>query len=98
MCRSSESAMSGALAESSEELYRAAVAQAKPPQPRSPRPIVVIGAGGIVRAAQLPAYAKAEFPVIALADVAAGKAAELAWEFGVARSFERVEEAVAWAP
>ena len=48
---------------------------AAPPVPKSPRPIVILGAGGIVRAAHLPAYAKAGFPVIAVADSASGKAA-----------------------
>ena len=38
------------------------------PLPRKPRPIVVLGAGGIVKDAHLPAYAKAGLPVIALAD------------------------------
>ncbi|MGH3444520.1 MAG: hypothetical protein ACRDPB_04015, partial [Nocardioidaceae bacterium] len=58
----------------------------------------MIGAGGIVRAAHLPAYAKAGFPVIALADTAGGRATELSREFGVARSFGSVAEAIAFAP
>src|SRR5262249_49773964 len=41
---------------------------ARQPRPKLIRPIVVIGAGGIVRAAHLPAYEKAGFPVIALMD------------------------------
>jgi predicted dehydrogenase len=59
---------------------------------------VVLGAGGIVRAAHLPAYAKAEFPVIAIADSAPGKAAGLAAERGIGRSFESVADAVQFAP
>lgn len=70
---------------------------AAPPLPRSPRPIVIIGAGGIVRAAHLPAYAKAGFPVVALADPVAGRAEELAMSIG-ARGFTSVADAVAFAP
>lgn len=51
-----------------------------------------------MRAAHLPAYAKAAFPVIALADTASGKASDLAREFGVSRSFDSVAEAMAFAP
>lgn len=68
------------------------------PRPAIPRPIVVIGAGGIVRAAHLPAYAKAGFPVLALVDPVQGKAAALAREFGIQRSFESVSASIAFAP
>ena len=74
------------------------VKEARPPRPKHPRPIVIIGAGGIVRSAHLPAYAKAGFPVIGIADPAPGKAAELAAEFDVTFSFAATEEAVAFAP
>ena len=83
---------------SSEERYRLVVAESGPPRPKSPRPIVVLGAGGIVRAAHLPAYAKAGFPVIAIADSVSGKAAELATERGIKRSFESAADAVRFAP
>ncbi|HEY0759377.1 MAG TPA: Gfo/Idh/MocA family oxidoreductase [Acidisarcina sp.] len=69
-----------------------------PPLPKSPRPIVIIGAGGIIRDAHLPAYAKAGFPVIAVADLLPGKATELARARGIDRSFESVSEAVKFAP
>jgi predicted dehydrogenase len=68
------------------------------PRPRQPRPIVIIGAGGIVRAAHLPAYRRAGFPVIGLFDKDAAKAAALAAEFGVERSFDSVADAVRFAP
>src|ERR1700734_3092298 len=84
--------------EDREERYRRAVLEAGPPRPKAVRPIVVLGAGGIVRAAHLPAYAKAGFPVIAIADSASGKAAELASEKGIARGFSSIEEAVGFAP
>lgn len=46
--------------------------------PKEPRPIVVIGAGGIVRDAHLPAYVKAGFPVVAIADLDRDRAQGLA--------------------
>src|SRR3982075_1464954 len=84
--------------EGNEERYRQAAEAAAPPRPRSARPIVILGAGGIVRAAHLPAYAKADFPVIAIADSASGKAAGLASEKNIPRAFNSIEEAVRFAP
>lgn len=83
---------------SKEERYRRAVEQATPPKPKSPRPIVILGGGGIVRTAHLPAYAKAGFSVIAVADSVAGKATTLAKEFRAGRGFDSVAEAVRFAP
>ena len=77
---------------------RSVVARAQPPLPKTPRPIVVLGAGGIVRSAHLPAYAKAGFPVIALADHEPGNASALAQEHGIAHAFESVPEAIRFAP
>lgn len=77
---------------------RRIVQSAKPPLPKTMRPIVIIGAGGIVRAAHLPAYEKAGFPVVALTDVEPGKAAALAAEHGVAKGFESISDAVRFAP
>ena len=68
------------------------------PQPKLVRPIVVIGAGGIVRAAHLPAYEKAGFPVIALMDQDNDKAAALAAERGISNSLGSIPEAVSFAP
>lgn len=78
--------------------YLGAVAAAHPPMPLSPRPIVVLGAGGIIKAAHLPAYAKAGFPVIAVADHAPDKAADLAAQQCIARAFDSVPQAIAFAP
>jgi len=86
------------MTETSEARFRQAVAEAAPPRPKSPRPIVIVGSGGVVRAAHLPAYAKAGFPVIALADTAPDRAAELAAEHSIAHSFESVADAVRFAP
>ncbi len=81
-----------------EEDYLRAVEASAPPRPGRPRPIVILGAGGIVRAAHLPAYAKAGFPVVAIADSVPGKAGELAAESGASRGFDSVAEAVRFAP
>jgi predicted dehydrogenase len=80
------------------ERYRQAAAAVAPPRPKTARPIVILGAGGIVRAAHLPAYAKADFPVIAIADSVSGKAAAMASEKGIARSFDSIADAVRFAP
>ncbi len=48
-----------------------------------PWPIVIIGAGGIVRDAHLPAYRKGGLPVAALLDRDPERAASVAREFGV---------------
>lgn len=66
--------------------------------PVTPRPIVVIGAGGIVRTAHLPAYAKAGLPVIGLVDTAPERASSLAREFGIGHSWSTLAEAVHFAP
>lgn len=74
------------------------VAVTKPPRPRNSRPVFILGAGGIVRAAHLPAYAKAGFPVFAVADIEHGKAAALAEEYGIPHAFDSVTQAIAFAP
>ncbi|HMG01882.1 MAG TPA: Gfo/Idh/MocA family oxidoreductase [Edaphobacter sp.] len=77
-----------------EEIVREAAA----PRPRVARPILMIGSGGIVRDAHLPAYAKAGFPVAALVDMNLEKAEALAKEFNVPRGFASIEEAIRYAP
>jgi predicted dehydrogenase len=66
--------------------------------PQTIRPIISIGAGGIVRDAHLPAYRLAGFPVAGLFDLDGAKAAKLAADFGVPRVFGTLAEAVAGAP
>ena len=56
-------------------------------------PIVIIGAGGIVRDAHLPAYNKAQLPVAVIVDRDAGRAASVAAEFGVSHAFGSLEAA-----
>jgi len=65
------------------------------PRPARPRPIVILGAGGIVRDAHLPAYAKAGFPVAGVYDINPAAAQERAKEFNLPRVYSTLEEAVA---
>jgi predicted dehydrogenase len=64
------------------------------PRPSTPRPIVIVGAGGIVGDAHLPAYRLAGFRVAGLYDLDGAKAARLAdkWE---TRAFPSLAEAIA---
>ncbi len=66
--------------------------------PEEPRPIVVIGAGGIVRDAHLPAYAKAGFPVVSICDVLEERARTLAGQYDIPRVHDSVAAAVQAAP
>jgi len=65
------------------------------PMPSAPRPIVILGTGGIVADAHLPAYLKAGFPVAGLYDLDRSRAEALAAQWDVAHVFDTVEEAVA---
>jgi predicted dehydrogenase len=64
------------------------------PRPAQPRPIVIIGAGGIVNDAHLPAYRLAEFPVAGIFDIDRGRADALAAKWGL-KVFSSLEEAAA---
>ncbi len=57
------------------------------PAPSSPKPIVIIGAGGIVRDAHLPAYRKAGLTVAGAVDVDAARARALAEDFALPRTW-----------
>lgn len=63
------------------------------PKPSRPRPIIVLGTGGIVKDAHLPAYHKAGFPVAGFFDVDRAKAEALAEQWGVAKVFDSLDEA-----
>ena len=63
--------------------------------PGMPKPIVIIGAGGIVRDAHLPAYAKAGLQVHAVTDLDANRSAALARDFSIPQVFASVAEAAA---
>ncbi len=84
--------------ESLDARIAAAVQTVRQPRPKRVRPIVVIGAGGIVRAAHLPAYEKAGFPVISLMDQDGDKAASLAAERRIQHACGSIAEAVRFAP
>jgi predicted dehydrogenase len=68
------------------------------PRPIQPRPIVTVGAGGIVRDAHLPAYQKAGFPVIGIMDTDREKAATLAKQWHIGASFGSLDELVKYSP
>ena len=72
--------------------------QYKPILPLSPMPIIIIGAGGIVRDAHLPAYKKAGFKVTGITNRNKAKAEELASEFNIPNVYDSVADAVADAP
>ena len=65
------------------------------PRPIAPRPIVVIGAGSIVRDAHLPVYARLGLPVGGIYDVNPAAAHERAARFKLGRVFEGLDEALA---
>ena len=66
--------------------------------PRDPRPIVILGAGGIVHDAHLPAYRKAGYPVFGIENRTISRAQALADEFGIEHVYGTVADAVAGAP
>jgi predicted dehydrogenase len=63
------------------------------PRPSAPKPIVVIGAGSIVRDAHLPTYKRLGFPVAGIFDVNAEASAERAAAFSIPRVFESLDGA-----
>lgn len=60
--------------------------------PRNPRPICIIGAGGIVNDAHLPAYYKANLPVEGIFDIKKKKAKQLSEKFNIPRYYESMDE------
>jgi predicted dehydrogenase len=70
----------------------------KPALPLRPRPICIIGAGGIVNDAHLPAYKLAGFTVAGICDLDCSRAEQLASKFGVARAYESAAQMIAAAP
>jgi predicted dehydrogenase len=65
------------------------------PLPSRARPIVIVGAGAIVRTAHLPAYRRLGFPVAGLFDTQPQAARETAAQFGVETVFGSLAEASA---
>ena len=63
------------------------------PLPSNPKPIVMIGAGGIVNGAHLPAYGKAGFSVHGIQDLDVDKSRATAEKFNIPNVFELLEDA-----
>ena len=66
--------------------------------PNTPAPIVMIGAGGIVNDAHLPAYRKAGFQVTGIYDIDSAKAHARAQAFAIPEVYTSLDEAVTSAP
>jgi predicted dehydrogenase len=65
------------------------------PRPSHPRPIVIIGSGGIVQTAHLPAYRRMNFPIAGVFDIRREIAEHAAATFGVERIYDTLEDACA---
>src|SRR5689334_17667955 len=61
-------------------------------------PIYIIGVGGIVNTAHLPAYKIAGFNVQGIFDIVCSKASNTAGEFNIPNVFKTLEEMFAHAP
>jgi len=70
----------------------------RPPMPEKARPILMIGAGGIVNDAHLPAYRKAGFSVAGIFDMDAARAQRTASAFEISKVYTSLEEAINSAP
>jgi predicted dehydrogenase len=70
----------------------------KPELPSNPRPVVILGAGGIVNDAHLPAYKIGGFPVVGIYNRTVERARTLADRYGIPRVHASVTEAVSQAP
>jgi predicted dehydrogenase len=68
------------------------------PRPAHPRPIVVIGAGAIVRTAHLPVYRRLGYPVAGIVDVDPGQAGATAKAFAIDTVYRSLAEAVRVTP
>ncbi|MFT3935737.1 MAG: Gfo/Idh/MocA family oxidoreductase [Chitinophagaceae bacterium] len=62
------------------------------------RPIYIIGAGGIVNAAHLPAYAIAGYPVVGIYDIDEAKAAKTASDFTIPEVYSSLQQMLDNAP
>lgn len=63
--------------------------------PKRPRPIVFLGAGGIVRSAHLPAYRRAGFEARGAFDLSRAAAEATAEQFRLPRVYDTLDEALA---
>jgi predicted dehydrogenase len=67
------------------------------PRPTCPRPIVVVGAGGIVRAAHLPTYRALGFPIAGVYDLRSDAARATADAFAIGTVFPTIAAAAGLA-
>ncbi|PHR62039.1 MAG: oxidoreductase [Robiginitomaculum sp.] len=65
------------------------------PLPTAPKPIVIIGAGGIVGDAHLPAYKQAKLPVLGVFDLDTQRAAVLADKWDIPETYASIAQATA---
>jgi predicted dehydrogenase len=63
-------------------------------RPANPRPIVIIGAGGIVRTAHIPVYRRLEYPIAGIYDIRKDAAIQTAMAFGIGVIFSSIEKAI----
>jgi predicted dehydrogenase len=70
----------------------------KPALPTTKQPIIIIGAGGIVADAHLPAYQIAGFEVYGIVNRTKERAQKLADRFGIPHVFDTLAEAIKQAP
>src|SRR6185437_3282395 len=70
----------------------------KPQLPETSMPIIIIGAGGIVGDAHLPAYKKAGFQVLGITNRTKEKAEKLAAQWDIPNVYDSIADAVAAAP
>src|SRR6266849_10985152 len=68
------------------------------PRPSHPRPIVVVGAGAIVRTAHLPVYRRLGYPIAGIVDIDPERARATAREFAIGTVYASLGDAVAAAP
>lgn len=73
-------------------------ADISPRLPLQPSPILIIGTGGIVKDAHLPAYRLAGFPVWGIYNRTRSKAEALAAEYGIEHVFDDLDAAIREAP
>lgn len=69
-----------------------------PQLPGNPSPILIIGTGGIVKDAHLPAYQIAGFPVWGIYNRTRSRAEALAAEYGIGHVFDDLDAAIAAVP
>ncbi len=63
--------------------------------PAKPKPIVIVGAGGIVRDAHMPAYRQDGLTVAGIADIDSARAAQAAEKWGIPATYPSLADAAA---